>query len=218
MTECLVLPARPFQILCHFCSGSPVWGEGASQQMVLSIHDSGHAAGSVGCYATTAGVTADMSWKSHRSTDDALTEEEQQNDFVTYFITLFIPIPTSLNCHGVLSQCHPARATAALQPCTVGNTSDPAGVHPLLPSNILLVLTYRDSSLDGDGKEPYVTYMVRLAFSTWNSCIDTIIFYFVSADFQDKASRVLCCHSNSEDSPNHTKTMCHILHRGQKCS
>lgn len=77
-------------------------------------------------------------------------------------------------------------------------------------------VTCSDSSLEGDGKEPYVTYTVRLAFSTYNSCIHPVIFPFVSADLRDKASRVLCCHSNSEDSPTHTKTMCHILHRGQK--
>lgn len=130
---------------------------------------------------------------------------------------VYFLFPASLNCHGVVSRCHPAhtaRATPAWQPCTVDNSSDPA----LLPSYILLVLTYSDSSLDGDGKELYVTYMVSLAFSTYNSCTDPVIFYLVSADFRDKASRVLCCHSNSQDSPDHTKTMCHILHRRQKCS
>lgn len=71
----------------------------------------------------------------------------------------------------------------------------------LLPSNILLLLTYGDSSLDGDGEELYVPYMVSLAFSTYNSCIDLFVFYLATADFRDKASRALRCHGNLDDNP-----------------
>lgn len=88
-----------------------------------------------------------MSGKSHRSTGDAVPEE--QNDLVTYstalfvfcFLLLFIVM---VFCHGAIlhTQLTALRAlwvTLLILLCS-----------SLLPSNILLVLTYSDTSLDGD--------------------------------------------------------------------
>ncbi|NWY07000.1 PAR4 protein, partial [Nothoprocta ornata] len=56
------------------------------------------------------------------------------------------------------------------------------------PSNILLLVHYSSScsKLRGD---LYVSYMVSLAVSTFNSCADPFIYYYVSEDFQDKVRR-----------------------------
>lgn len=137
---------------------------------------------------------------------DALPEEEQENYFLPYFATLFtfcflLPFAIMLYCHCAVLRSllvkgkrygHAIRATVLVLLVFIVC---------LLPSNILLLLTYMDSSLDGDGEDVYVPYMISLAVSTFNSCIDPFIFYFVSVEFREKARSVLCCRGNSEDKP-----------------
>uniref|UniRef100_UPI0037E8AF9D proteinase-activated receptor 4 n=1 Tax=Semicossyphus pulcher TaxID=241346 RepID=UPI0037E8AF9D len=133
---------------------------------------------------------------------DALPEEEQDNYFLPYFATLFtfcflLPFLVVVFCHGAVLRTlmaegkrygHAVRVTVlVLLVFTVC----------LLPSNILLLLTYADSSLDGDGEDVYVPYMVSLAVSTFNSCINPFIFYFVSFEFREKAKNVVCCRGNT---------------------
>lgn len=88
-----------------------------------------------------------MSWKSHRSSGDALPAEEQQNDFVTYLTTLFVfrfllLLIVMVFCHGAILHTQ-LTALRALR-VTV--------LMLLLPSDILLVLPDSDSSLDGDAR------------------------------------------------------------------
>ncbi|XP_062452002.1 proteinase-activated receptor 4 [Rhea pennata] len=56
------------------------------------------------------------------------------------------------------------------------------------PSNILLLVHYSSycSKLYGD---PYISYMVSLAVSTFNSCADPFVYYYVSEDFREKVRR-----------------------------
>lgn len=137
---------------------------------------------------------------------DALPEEEQENYFLPYFATLFtlcflLPFLVMLFCHAAVLRTllaegkrygHAVRVTALVLVVFIVC---------LLPSNILLLLTYADSSLDGDGEDLYVPYMVSLAVSTFNSCIDPFIFYFVSVEFREKARSALCCRGDPEDKP-----------------
>lgn len=82
---------------------------------------------------------------------EALPEEEQQSYFLTCFATFFVlcfllplvVIPSVM----VQSSWATVLVLLVLVLC-------------LLASNILLLLTYGDSSLDGDGEELYVPYMV----------------------------------------------------------
>ncbi|XP_068460324.1 proteinase-activated receptor 4 [Clinocottus analis] len=134
---------------------------------------------------------------------DALPEEDQEKYFLPYFASLFavcflLPFLVVLYCHGAVLRTllaegrqygHAVRVTVlVLLVFTVC----------LLPSNVLLLLTYADSSLDGDGEDLYVPYMVSLAVSTFNSCIDPFIFYFVSVEFREKAKDALCCRGDPE--------------------
>ncbi|XP_076595093.1 proteinase-activated receptor 4-like [Chaetodon auriga] len=137
---------------------------------------------------------------------DALPEEEQENYFLPYFATLFtfcflLPFVVMLFCHCAVLRTllvegkrygHAIRVTVLVLLVFIVC---------LLPSNILLLLTYTDSSLDGDGEDVYVPYMISLAVSTFNSCIDPFIFYFVSVEFREKARSALCCRGNSEGKP-----------------
>lgn len=136
---------------------------------------------------------------------DALPDEEQDGFFLPYFATLFftcflLPFVTILFCHSAVLRTllaegrrygHAVRVTALVLVVFV---------ICLLPSNILLLLTYADG-MDGDGEDLYVPYMLSLAVSTFNSCIDPFIFYYVSAEFREKARNALCCRGDHGDTP-----------------
>ncbi|XP_049586489.1 proteinase-activated receptor 4 [Syngnathus scovelli] len=103
---------------------------------------------------------------------DALPQREQENFFLPYFATLFTL--GFLLSSVVIVFCH-CGVLLVFVVC-------------VLPSNVLLLLTYA-----ADGEDVYVPYMLSLAVSTFSSCVDPFIFYYVSADFRDKAERALCC-------------------------
>ncbi|KAK2848699.1 hypothetical protein Q5P01_008533 [Channa striata] len=124
---------------------------------------------------------------------DALPPETQKNFFLPYFATLFascflLPLLVILFCHSS-RYGHAVRVTVLVLlvffVC-------------VLPSNILLLISYT-SFLKKDRDDVYVPYMVSLAVSTFNSCIDPFIFYYVSAEFREKASDVLCWYCRSRD-------------------
>ncbi|XP_029518630.1 proteinase-activated receptor 4-like [Oncorhynchus nerka] len=133
---------------------------------------------------------------------DALPEEVHDNYFLPYFLTLFflsflLPLLVVLYCYvsvirtlvaGGQRYAHAMRVTMLVLVVFVGC---------LLPSNVLLLLHYSDSYLVDNGEDLYVPYMVSLAVSTLNSCIDPFIFYYISDDFRDKVVMVLCCHGNN---------------------
>lgn len=62
------------------------------------------------------------------------------------------------------------------------------------PSNVLLLVHYSSyhSKLHGN---LYISYMVSLAISTFNSCADPFVYYYVSEDFRDKVRRRFFNHS-----------------------
>lgn len=133
---------------------------------------------------------------------DALPEEEQENYFLPYFATLFtfcflLPFLVVLYCHGAVLRTLLAEGKRYGHAIRVTVLVLLVFIVCLLPSNILLLLTFADSSLDGDGEDVYVPYMVSLAVSTFNSCIDPFIFYFVSVEFREQAKGALCCHGDS---------------------
>ncbi|KFQ57950.1 Proteinase-activated receptor 4, partial [Pelecanus crispus] len=61
------------------------------------------------------------------------------------------------------------------------------------PSNVLLLVHYSGckSKLCDN---LYISYMVSLAISTFNSCTDPFVYYYVSEDFRDKVRRRLFSH------------------------
>ncbi|PKU32231.1 proteinase-activated receptor 4 [Limosa lapponica baueri] len=61
------------------------------------------------------------------------------------------------------------------------------------PSNVLLLVHYSsyNSKLYGN---LYISYMVSLAISTFNSCADPFVYYYVSEDFRDKVRRRFFSH------------------------
>ncbi|XP_035506560.1 proteinase-activated receptor 4 [Scophthalmus maximus] len=135
---------------------------------------------------------------------DALPEEEQENYFLPYFATLFsvcflLPFMVVLFCHGAVLRTLLAEGKRYGHAVCVTVLVLLVFIGCVLPSNILLLLSYSDSFPDGDEEDIYVIYMVSLAVSTFNSCINPFIFYYVSAEFREKATSDLCCRSISGD-------------------
>ncbi|KAG8454857.1 hypothetical protein GDO86_001180 [Hymenochirus boettgeri] len=58
----------------------------------------------------------------------------------------------------------------------------------LTPSNVVLLIHYSDSCLHIYG-DLYSVYMICLAISSLNSCVDPFVYYYVSDEFRDKVRR-----------------------------
>ncbi|XP_069505310.1 proteinase-activated receptor 4 isoform X2 [Ambystoma mexicanum] len=55
----------------------------------------------------------------------------------------------------------------------------------LTPSNVVLLIHYTERCLSHFG-DLYVIYMICLALSTFNNCIDPFVYYYVSEEFRQK--------------------------------
>lgn len=147
---------------------------------------------------------------------DALPEKDQENYILPYFFTLFflcflLPLFVVVFCYSAVLRTLVAAGSRYAHPTRVTALVLVVFIVCLLPSNILLLMHYskffytHDRSKDYDDYEPenvdhessynrlYVPYMISLAVSTFNSCIDPFIFYYVSEDFREKARKSLCC-------------------------
>ncbi|KAM9376551.1 proteinase-activated receptor 4 [Pholidichthys leucotaenia] len=137
---------------------------------------------------------------------DALPEEEQEGYFLPYFATLFascflLPFIITVYCHSAVLHTLLAEGQRYGHAIRVTILVLLVFIVCLLPSNILLLLTYTDTSEGEDTEDLYVPYMVSLAVSTFNSCIDPFIFYYISTEFRQKVKTALCCSDNSADKP-----------------
>ncbi|MCJ8733699.1 hypothetical protein PDJAM_G00226520 [Pangasius djambal] len=146
---------------------------------------------------------------------DALPEEEQEDYFAPYFATLFflcflLPLFVVVFCYSAVLRTLVAAGARYTHAARVTALVLVVFIVCLLPSNILLLMHYsktlfkHDSTKDYDDPEAeevagssdsrlYVPYMISLAISTFNSCIDPFIFYYVSEEFRKKARMLLCC-------------------------
>lgn len=137
---------------------------------------------------------------------DALPEEEHDNYFLPYFSTLFaccflLPFAIILFCHSAVLRTLLAEGKRYAHAIRVTVLVLLVFIVCLLPSNVLLLLTYADIWVDGDGEDFYIPYMISLAVSTFNSCLDPFIFYFVSTEFRQKLKRSLCCSGDHQGQP-----------------
>lgn len=129
---------------------------------------------------------------------DTLPIDIQTSFFVPYFATLFatcfvIPLLVVLFCYGSILHAlassgrrygHAVRVTVLVMTVFIVC---------LLPSNVLLFIHNSSMMLKDEENSLYIPYMLTLALSTFNNCLDPFIFYFVSEDFREKAQQVLFC-------------------------
>ncbi|XP_077389079.1 proteinase-activated receptor 4-like [Festucalex cinctus] len=137
---------------------------------------------------------------------DALPQREQENFFLPYFATLFtlgflLPLVVIVFCHCGVVRALLAEGERYAHAVRLTLLVLLVFVVCVLPSNVLLLLTYAADG-PGLGQDVYVPYMLSLAVSTFSSCADPFIFYYVSADFRDKVKSALCgCRSSAAPRP-----------------
>ncbi|XP_052005567.1 proteinase-activated receptor 4 [Xyrauchen texanus] len=138
---------------------------------------------------------------------DALPPEEQQKYFLPYFVTLFsicflLPLLVVLFCYGAVLRTLLAEGQRYAHAVKVTVLMLVVFVVCLLPSNVLLLLHYSKS--DFVNNHLYMPYLISLSFSTFNSCIDPFIFYYVSEDFRKRVPKALSCSGSDSDSSSET--------------
>ncbi|XP_022539748.2 proteinase-activated receptor 4 [Astyanax mexicanus] len=140
---------------------------------------------------------------------DAHPETQQKSYFLPYFATLFflcflLPLLLVVFCYASVLRTLMTAGSRYAHAVRVTILILVVFVVCFLPSNVLLLLHYSASYLlrgyRDIGNALYVPYAISLAISTYNSCIDPFIFYYVSEDFREKARRVLCLVSESSES------------------
>uniref|UniRef100_A0A3Q1K5H0 G-protein coupled receptors family 1 profile domain-containing protein n=1 Tax=Anabas testudineus TaxID=64144 RepID=A0A3Q1K5H0_ANATE len=129
---------------------------------------------------------------------DVLDSDFQQNFLLPYFVTLFtscflLPFLVILYCHSAVLHTLLAEGKRYGHAVCVTVLVLLVFIVCLLPSNILLLIHYIKKSDD-----LYLPYMFTLAISTFNSCIDPFIFYYVSAEFREMTRSALSCSRESE--------------------
>ncbi|XP_067824700.1 proteinase-activated receptor 3-like [Heptranchias perlo] len=68
------------------------------------------------------------------------------------------------------------------------------------PSNIILLIHHSEHHLT-HSSDLYFYYMICLALSTFNNCIDPFIYYYISEEFRDKVrSLIICKETKDKDS------------------
>ncbi|XP_017548854.1 proteinase-activated receptor 4 [Pygocentrus nattereri] len=141
---------------------------------------------------------------------DALPKSEQKSYFLPYFATLFflcflLPLLVVLFCYCAVLRTLVAAGSRYSHAVKVTILILVVFVGCFLPSNVLLLMHYSASylleNMSEKGDALYMPYMISLALSTFNSCLDPFIFYYVSEDFREKARKVLCLSSDSYESP-----------------
>lgn len=138
---------------------------------------------------------------------DALPPDEQENFFLPYFIALFsifflLPLLVVVFSYVSILRTLMAEGQRYAHAVRVTVLMLIVFVVCFLPSNILLLLHYSKS--DFINNDLYVPYLISLSLSTFNSCIDPFIFYYVSKDFRNKLCEALSCHRSDSKSSSET--------------
>ncbi|XP_016108486.1 proteinase-activated receptor 4-like isoform X2 [Sinocyclocheilus grahami] len=142
---------------------------------------------------------------------DALPIEKQEKYFLRYFAILFsicflLPLLVVLFCYSAVLRTLMAEGQRFAHAIRVTVLMLMVFVVCLLPSNILLLLHYSKSAFD-----LYVPYQIALSFSTFNSCFDPFIFYYVSKDFRKKIWEALRCSGSDSESSSESRTKITLL-------
>ncbi|XP_048032640.1 proteinase-activated receptor 4 [Megalobrama amblycephala] len=145
---------------------------------------------------------------------DALPPEQQEKYSLPYFATLFsfcflVPLLVVLFCYSAVLRTLMAEGQRFAHAVRVTVLMLMVFIACLLPSNILMLLHY--SNLDFTNNHLYVPYLITLSLSTFNSCIDPFIFYYVSKDFRKRLWEVLKCSGSDSESSSESKTKITLL-------
>ncbi|XP_074161887.1 proteinase-activated receptor 4 [Sminthopsis crassicaudata] len=132
---------------------------------------------------------------------DVLPQDEQASHFLNIFVCLvvlgfFLPLLVILFCYGSVIYALVASGERYSYAVKLTVLVLVSAVTLFTPSNILLLIHYSDPRANGFGNL-YFWYIPSLAISTLNSCVDPVIYYYVSEEFRDKVKRKLCQQNKS---------------------
>ncbi|XP_020825011.1 proteinase-activated receptor 4 [Phascolarctos cinereus] len=127
---------------------------------------------------------------------DVLPQDEQASHFLNIFVCLvllgfLLPLLVILFCYGSVIYVLVASGKTYGYAIKLTVLVLASAVTLFTPSNILLLIHYSDPRANGFG-DLYFWYVLSLAVSTVNSCVDPFIYYYVSEEFRDKIKRKLC--------------------------
>ncbi|XP_043113548.1 proteinase-activated receptor 4 [Puntigrus tetrazona] len=142
---------------------------------------------------------------------DALPIEQHEKYFLPYFAVLFsicflLPLLVVVYCYSAVLRTLMAEGQRFAHAIRVTVLMLMVFMVCFLPSNILLLLHYSKSAFD-----LYVPYQIALSFSTFNSCFDPFIFYYVSKDFRKKLWEALRCSRSDSESSSELRTKITLL-------
>ncbi|XP_072457376.1 proteinase-activated receptor 4 [Notamacropus eugenii] len=127
---------------------------------------------------------------------DVLPQDEQVSHFLKIFVCLvllgfFLPLLVILFCYGSVIYTLVASGKTYGYAIKLTVLVLASAIMLFTPSNILLLIHYSDPRTSGFG-DLYFWYVLSLVISTFNSCVDPFIYYYVSEEFRDKIKRKLC--------------------------
>ncbi|KAK7137933.1 hypothetical protein R3I94_013544 [Phoxinus phoxinus] len=139
---------------------------------------------------------------------DALPLEEQEKYFLPYFATLFsicflLPLLVVVFCYSAVLRTLMAEGQRYAHAVRVTVLMLMVFIVCLLPSNVLMLLHFNN--------DLYVPYLITLSLSTFNSCIDPFIFYYVSKDFRKRLREALRCSGSDSESSSESRTKMTLL-------
>uniref|UniRef100_UPI00398EEE19 proteinase-activated receptor 3-like n=1 Tax=Pristiophorus japonicus TaxID=55135 RepID=UPI00398EEE19 len=134
---------------------------------------------------------------------DVLSLDKQTGYFFYYFVCLvamgfLIPCCITIFCYGsviqtlVLNEKRYARAAMVTVLILL------VYVVCFTPSNIILLIHHSEFHLTKDS-DLYIYYMVCLVLSSFSSCIDPFIYYYLSDEFRSKVKQVICGKAQHRD-------------------
>ncbi|XP_012686358.3 proteinase-activated receptor 4-like [Clupea harengus] len=126
---------------------------------------------------------------------DVLPLDKQDSFFLPYFASLFticylLPLLVVVFCYRCILHTLVKSGRRYNHAVRVTVLTIVVFLVCLLPSNVLLLSNMVSADKTSEDNL-YVPYMVMLALSTFNSCLDPFIFYYVSEDSREKAQQML---------------------------
>ncbi|TRY89045.1 hypothetical protein DNTS_022163 [Danionella cerebrum] len=150
---------------------------------------------------------------------DALPVEKLEQYFLPYFATIFsvfflLPLLVVLFCYSAVLHTLISEGERFAHAIRVTGLMLIVFVVFLLPSNVLMLWHY--SKIRTDSSNLYIPYSIALSLSTFNSCVDPFIFYYVSKDFRKRLWEALCCFVLESESSSESRTKVTLLSKMSK--
>nr|XP_014354557.1 PREDICTED: proteinase-activated receptor 1-like [Latimeria chalumnae] len=129
------------------------------------------------------------------SCHDILPREEQNSYYFHYFLFLVIlgfivPFLVIIFCYISIIWTLSMNARSQFRAKMLSTLVTITFLLCFMPSNVVLVIHYSEFHASNHS-DLYVSYMVCLVLSAFNTCIDPFVYYYISDEFRDKVRQLL---------------------------